>query len=125
MNTAPGNMHDWDFERESEKEFKRDMEQRANEIADEISERIRDLEISSGHGKAEQALMQRVLDELFQSDIATETLRRYLFELWKQRSAYTIQDKKKMARAAQVIANLLSPILRDIMSSDVRKEFDA
>ena len=125
MNTAPGNMHDWDFERESEKEFKRDMEQRANEIADEISERIRDLEISSGHGKAEQALMQRVLDELFQSTIATEQLRRYLFEIWKQRGASTIQDKKKMERAAQAIANTIALPLRFIVSSDVHKEFDA
>jgi len=125
MNTAPGNMHDWDFERESEKEFKRDMEQRANEIADEISERIRDLEISSGHGKAEQALMQRVLDELFQSTIATEQLRRYLFEIWKQRGASTIQDKKKMERAAQAIANTIALPLRSIVSSDVHKEFDA
>lgn len=116
MSTEPGNMHDWDYEKESARDI---------EIADAIAERIGDLEISSGHGKAEQALMQRVLDELFQSDIATETFRRYLFEIWKQRSASTIQDKKKMARAAQVIANLLSPILRDIVSSDVRKEFDA
>lgn len=122
MSTSPANFHDWEYERESEKEFKRDTEQRANDIADAISERIRDLDISSGHGKAEQALMQRVLDELFRSTIATEQLRRYLFELWKQRDA---QDKKKMARAAQIIANTIAPILRDIVSSDVRKEFDA
>ncbi len=125
MNTAPGNMHDWEYEHESEKEFKRDTEKRADEIADAIAERISDLEISSGHGKAEQELMRRVLDELFQSDIATETFRRYLFELWKQRGASTIQDKKKMARASQVIANLLAPILRDTVSSDVHKEFGA
>ena len=114
--TSPANMHDFDFERESERDA---------EITVAIAERICDLEISSGHGKDEQKIMERVLDTLFQSDIATETFRRYLFEIWKQRSASTIQDKKKMARAAQVIANLLSPILRDIMSSDVRKEFDA
>ncbi|MBK8184301.1 MAG: hypothetical protein IPK63_16045 [Candidatus Competibacteraceae bacterium] len=95
MSTSPANFHDWEYERESEKEFKRDTEQRANDIADAISERIRDLDISSGHGKAEQALMQRVLDELFRSTIATEQLRRYLFELWKQRDA---QDKKNGPR---------------------------
>jgi len=116
MSTSPANMHDWQYERESARDA---------EIKDAISERIQDLEMSSGHGDAEQKLMERVLDQLFQSDIATGTFRRYLFEIWKQRSASTIQDKKKMARAAQVIANLLSPILRDIVSSDVRKEFDA
>ena len=122
MSTSPANFHDWEYERESEKEFKRDTEQRANDIADAISERIRDLDISSGHGKAEQALMQRVLDELFRSTIATEQLRRYLFELWKQRDA---QDKKKMVRAAQVIANTIALPLRSIVSSDIHKEFGA
>ena len=116
MSTSPANFHDWEFEKESARDI---------EIADAIAERIQDLEMSSGHGNDEQKLMERVLDTMFESDIATGTFRRYLFEIWKQRSAYTIQDKKKMARAAQVIANLLSPILRDIMSSDVRKEFDA
>ena len=116
MSTSPANMHDWDFERESAK---------AVEIQDAISDRIKDLEMSSGHGKAEQALMQRVLDELFQSDIATETFRRYLFEIWKQRFAQDADEKKKMARAAQVIANTIAPIVRDIVSSDVHKEFDA
>lgn len=125
MSTSPANMHDWDFDRESEKEFKRDTEKRADEIADAISERISDLEISSGHGKAEQELMQRVLDELFHSDIATETLRRYLFEIWKQRGASTIGDKNKMARASQVIANLLAPTIRSIVSSEIHKEFGA
>lgn len=122
MSTSPANFHDWEYERESEKEFKRDTEQRANDIADAISERIRDLDISSGHGKAEQALMQRVLDELFRSTIATDTLHRYLFEIWKQRDA---QDKKKMVRAAQVIANTIAPMIRDTVSSDVHKEFGA
>lgn len=116
MNTAPGNMHDWDFERESAK---------AVEIQDAISDRIQDLEMSSGHGDAEQKLIERVLDTMFESDIATGTFRRYLFELWKQRGASTIQDKKKMARASQVIANTIAPILRDLVASDVRNEFDA
>ncbi len=125
MNTAPGNMHDWEFERESEKEFKRDMEQRANDISDAISERLLDLEISSGHGKDEQKLMGRVLDTMFESDIATGTFRRYLFELWRRRNAQDEEDKKKMARASQVIANMIAPILRDIVSSDIHKEFGA
>jgi signal recognition particle GTPase len=116
MNTAPGNMHDWDFERESAK---------AVEIQDAISDRIQDLEMSSGHGKDEQKLIERVLDTLFESDIASGTFKRYLFELWKQRGASTIQDKKKMARASQVIANTIAPILRDLVASDVRNEFDA
>lgn len=113
MSTSPANFHDWQYERESARDI---------EISDAISERFRDLEISSGHGKAEQELMQRVLDELFRSTIATEQLRRYLFELWKQRDA---QDKKKMVRAAQVIANTIAPMIRDTVSSDVHKEFGA
>ena len=115
MSTSPANMHDWEFERESAK---------AVAIQDAISDRIQDLEMSSGHGDAEKKLMGRVLDQLFQSDIATETFRRYLFEIWKQRNASTIQDKKKMARAAQIIANTIAPIFRDIVSNDVRNEFD-
>lgn len=114
MSTSPENFHDWEHERESARDI---------EISDAISDRMQDLEMSSGHGQDEQKLMGRVLDTLFESDIATETFRRYLFEIWKQRSASTIQDKKKMARASQVIANLLAPILRDIVSSDVHKEF--
>jgi signal recognition particle GTPase len=125
MSTSPANFHDWEYELASEEEFKRDMEQRSDEIADAISERISDLGMSSGHGADEQKLMGRVLDTLFESDIASGTFKRYLFEIWKQRSASTIQDKKKMARAAQVIANLLSPIMRDIVSSDVHREFGA
>lgn len=116
MSTEPGNMHDFECERESAK---------AVEIQDAISDRIQDLEMSSGHGDAEQKLIERVLDTMFESDIATGTFRRYLFELWKQRGASTIQDKKKMARASQVIANTIAPILRDLVASDVRNEFDA
>ena len=116
MSTSPANFHDWEYEKESARDI---------EIADAIAERIGDLEQSSGHGKDEQALMQRVLDELFQSTIATEQLRRYLFEIWKQRGASTIQDKKKMERAAQAIANTIALPLRSIVSSDVHKEFDA
>ena len=114
--TSPANMHDFDFERESERDA---------EITVAIAERICDLEISSGHGKDEQKIMERVLDTLFQSDIATETFRRYLFEIWKQRFAQDANEKKKMARAAQIIANLIAPIVSDIVSSDVWKEFDA
>lgn len=116
MNTAPGNMHDWDFERESAL---------AIEISDAITDRIKDLEMSSGHGNDEQKLIGRVLDTLFDSDIATETLRRYLFEIWRRRNARDEEEKKKMARAAQIIANTIAPIMRDIVSSDVHKEFGA
>lgn len=116
MSTSPENMHDWQYERESARDA---------EIQDAIAEHIRDLEISSGHGDAEQKHMGRALEVVFESDIASGTFKRYLFEIWKKRNASTIQDKKKMARAAQIIANLLAPILRDIVSSDVRKEFDA
>ena len=116
MNTAPGNMHDWDFERESARDI---------EIADAIAERIGDLEQASGHGKDEQALMQRVLDELFQSDIATEQLRRYLFEIWKQRGGAGYAEKQKMVRAAQAIANTIALPIRSIVSSDIHKEFGA
>lgn len=115
MSTSPANFHDWEYEKESARDI---------EIADAIAERIGDLEQSSGHGKDEQALMQRVLDELFQSDIATAMLRRYLFEIWKQRGGVGYADKQKMVRAAQAIANTIALIMRDIVSSDVHKEFD-
>ena len=115
MSTSPANMHDWDFERDSAK---------AVAIQDAISDRIQDLEMSSGHGDDEQKLMGRVLDTLFESDIASGTFKRYLFEIWKQRSASTIQDKKKMARAAQVLANTIAPVLRDIVTSDVSRSFE-
>lgn len=116
MSTSPANFHDWQYERESARDA---------EIQDAIAERIRDLEISSGHGDDEQNLIGRVLDTLFESDIATGTFRRYLFEMWRRRNAQDEEDKKKMARAAQIIANTIAPILRDIVSSDVHKEFDA
>lgn len=116
MSTSPANMHDWEFERESARDA---------EIQDAIAEHIRDLEISSGHGDDEQKLMGRVLDTMFESDIAAYKLRRYLFEIWRRRNAQDEEGKKKMARAAQVIANLLAPIMRDIVSSDIHKEFDA
>jgi signal recognition particle GTPase len=112
MSTSPANFHDWEYESESARDA---------EIQDEIAERILELEMSSGHGKIAQHLMERVLDELSKSDIATETIRSYLFEVWKRRNA---QETKKMVRAAQVIANTIAPILRDIVSSDVHKEFD-
>lgn len=114
MSTSPANMHDWEFERESARDA---------EIQDAIAEHIRDLEISSGHGDDEQKLMGRVLDTMFESDIAAYKLRRYLFEIWRRRNAQDEEGKKKMARAAQVIANLLAPIMRDIVSSDIHKEF--
>ena len=116
MSTSPAYFHDWAYERESARDI---------EISDAISERIQDLEMSSGHGKDEQKLMGRVLDTLFESDIATETLRSYLFELWRRRNAHDEESKKKMARASQIIANTIAPILRDIVSSDVHREFGA
>lgn len=115
MSTSPANMHDWREERESARDA---------EIKDAIAERIHDLEMSSGHGDDEQKLMGRVLDTMFESDIAAYKLRRYLFEIWRRRNAQDEEDKKKMARAAQIIANTIAPIMRDIVSSDVRKEFD-
>ena len=125
MSTSPANMHDWEFERESEKEFKRDMEQRANEIADEISERILELEMSSGHGKTGQALMSRLLMDLCEKEIDGQAFRTYLFKLWKHRNAYADEERKKISKAAQGIANLLALPLRSIVSSDIHKEFDA
>lgn len=116
MSTSPANMHDWQYERESARDA---------EIQDAIAEHIRDLEISSGHGDAEQKLMERALNTMFESDIAAYKLRRYLFEIWRRRNAQDEEDKKKMARAAQVLANTIAPIMRDIVSSDVHKEFGA
>lgn len=103
-------LHDWQFER--------DME-----IKQAVQERIDDLMLASGHGKDEQALMDKVLSTLVESQTACEEVKRYLFEIWKLRDAQTADEKRKRDRAAQVIANLIAPVLRDIVTSDVSKEF--
>ena len=116
MSTSPANMHDWQYEHDSSRDA---------EIKQAIAERIQDLEQSSGHGEDVQEFMGDVLSAIADSGVVSETFHCYLFELWKQRGASTIQDKKKMVRAAQVLANTIAPIMRDIVSRDVSKEFDA
>ena len=116
MSTSPANMHDWKEERESARDA---------EIKQAIAERIRDLDQSSGHSEDAQEFMGDVLSAIADSGILIETFHCYLFKLWQTRNAQDEEDKKKMARAAQVIANLLAPIMRDIVSSDIHKEFDA
>lgn len=125
MSTSPANFHDWEYERASEKEFKRDMEQRSDEIADAISERISDLEMSSGHGADEQTIMGRVLMDLCEKEIDGQSFRTYLFKLWKHRNAYDDEGRRKISRAAQGIANTIALPLRSIVSSDIHKEFGA
>ncbi|MBK8271230.1 MAG: hypothetical protein IPK83_24100 [Planctomycetes bacterium] len=111
MSTSPANMHDWEFERERARDA---------EIKQAIAERIRELEQSSGHGDAEQKLMERVLAKLFQSDIATETFHCYLFKLWQTRNAQDEEDKKN-GKSGPGPRNTVAPIMRDIVSSDVHR----
>jgi hypothetical protein len=108
-------LHDWQFERESA----RDME-----IKREVKERIDDLMLASGHGKDEQALIENVMSTLAESQTAYCTVKRYLFEIWKLRDAQTADEKRKRDRAAQVIANMIAPVLRDIVTSDVSRSFE-
>lgn len=115
MSTSPANMHDWKEERESARDI---------EIADAIADRIRDLEQSSGHGEDQQNLIERVLERVFESETVSVAFNRYMFEIWKFRSSTTVRERSARNRATQIIANLIAPIVRDIVSSDVRKEFD-
>ena len=115
-------LHDWQYERESKIAFDLEVAREA-ELKDAVQDRIGDLMLASGHGKDEQALMNNVLSTLAESQTAYCTVKRYLFEIWKLRDARTDNEKCKRDRAAQVIANMIAPILRDIVESEVSKEF--
>ena len=116
MSTEPGNMHDWQEEHESARDA---------EIKQAIAERLRELEQSSGHSEDAQEFMGDVLSAINDSGILSEIFHCYLFKLWQTRNAQDEEEKKKMARAAQVLANTIAPIMRDIVSSDIHKEFGA
>ena len=116
MSTSPANMHDWREERESARDI---------EITDAISERLQDLEMSSGHGEDELSIIFQALTFISESDALARTFGRYIFEIWKQRGSCTDEEKREKERAVQVIGNLLGRIVRDIVSSDVHEEFDA
>lgn len=116
-------LHDWEYEHDSRLAFDRDVAREA-EIKDAVQDRIGDLMLASGHGKDEQALMNNVLSTLAESQTAYCTVKRYLFEIWKLRDAQTDDEKRKRDRAAQVIANMLAPVLRDIVTSDVSRSFE-
>ena len=64
------------------------------------------------------------MSTLADSQIAYGTIKRYLFKIWKLRDAQTDDEKRKRDRAAQVIANLIAPVLRDIVTSDVSRSFE-
>ncbi len=113
---SPANFHDWGYERESARDL---------EIKREVKERIDELMLSSGHGKAEQDVMEQALSRLAESEIGYGTLKRYMFELWSLRGAKTFGDRRRKARAAQVIGNLLGPIVHDLVTHEVAKEFGA
>lgn len=113
-------LHDWEYEHDSRLEFDREAE-----IKDAVQDRIDDLMIASGHGKDEQDLMDKALSTLAESQTAYCTVKRYLFEIWKLRDAQTADEKRKRDRAAQVIANLIAPVLRDIVESEVSRSFDS
>lgn len=116
-------LHDWEYERESKMAFEREVA-REEEIKDAVKDRIDDLMLASGHGKYEQELMDKVLSTLSESKIAYGTIKRYLFEIWKLRDEQTVDDKRRRARATQVIANMIAPVLRDIVTSEVSQSFE-
>ena len=86
---------------------------RDEEIKDAVKDRLDGLMLASGHGRDEQVLMEKVLSTLAESEIGYGTVKRYLFEIWKLRDA---DDKRRRDRATQVIANLIAPVLRDIVT---------
>lgn len=115
-------LHDWQYENASKSAFDREVAREA-EIKDAVQDRIGDLMLASGHGKDEQALIENVMSTLAASHTAYGTVKRYLFEIWKLRDAQTADEKRKRDRAAQVIANLIAPVLRDTVESEVSNEF--
>ena len=117
-------LHDWEYEHDSRLAFDREVAREA-ELKDAVQDRIGDLMLASGHGKDEQALMNNVLSTLAESQTAYCTVKRYLFEIWKLRDAQTDDEKRKRDRAAQVIANLIAPVLRDSVESEVSSSFDS
>lgn len=116
-------LHDWEYEHDSKMAFEREVA-REEEIKNAVQDRIGDLMLASGHGKDEQALMGLVISTISESKTGYDTMKRYLFEIWKLRDAQTADEKRKRDRAAQVIANLIAPILRDIVTSDVSRSFE-
>jgi len=116
-------LHDWEYERESKMSFEREVA-REVEIKYSVKDRIDDLMLASGHGKDEQALIENVMSTLASSKTAYGTVKRYLFKIWKLRDAQTADEKRQRDRAAQVIANMIAPVLRDIVTSDVSRSFE-
>ena len=116
-------LHDWEYEHDSRLAFDREVA-REVEIKYSVKDRIDDLMLASGHGKDEQALMEKVLSTLAESQTAYCAVKRYLFEIWQLRDAQTADEKRKRDRAAQVIANLIAQVLRDIVTSDVSRSFE-
>lgn len=112
-------LHDWQYENDSKMAFDRE-----EEIKAAVQDRIDDLMLASGHGKDEQALIENVMSMLAESQTAYGTVKKYLFEIWKFRDAQTADEKRKRDRAAQVIANLIAPVLRDIVTSEVSRSFE-
>jgi len=111
-------LHDWEYEHDSKMAFDREAAREA-ELKDAVQDRLSDLMLASGHGKDEQALIENVMSTLASSKTAYGTVKRYLFEIWRLRDAQTADEKRKRDRAAQVIANMIAPVLRDIVTSDL------
>lgn len=116
-------LHDWEYEHDSRLAFDREVA-REVEIKYSVKDRIDDLMLASGHGKDEQALIENVMSMLAESQTTYGTVKKYLFEIWQLRDAQTDDEKRKRDRAAQVIANLIAPVLRDIVTSDVSRSFE-
>jgi len=111
---SPANFYGWDYKRDSARDL---------EINEAVDDRIHDLGSASGHGDDEQALMEQVLNNIAESDDDYRTLKRYLFEIWRQRNVQTTDDKRRKDRASQAIANLLGGVVLNAITAEVRKDF--
>ncbi len=109
-------LHDHDYELESGREFA---------ISETIADRLIDLQNASGHAKEEQEAIESALSMMLEKETDSAIFYRYLFDLWKYRGAKKTEDREKKYRAADAIGNLLGLAVREFVSSEVRREFEA
>lgn len=109
-------LHDHDYELESGREFA---------ISESIAERLVDLQLASGHAKEEQEAIESTLSLMLEKQGDSAIFYRYLFEIWKYRGSKKTEEIMKKHRAADAIGNLLGLAVRDFVSSEVRREFEA
>lgn len=109
-------LHDHEDEEDSGREFA---------ISEAIAARLVDLQYASGHAKEQQYLAESSLSLMLEKETDSAIFYRYLFEIWKYRGAKKADDIEKKHRAADAIGNLLGLAVRDFVSYEVRREFEA